>query len=188
MFLAVLISLELFFGSFQWSSNLTIALLGNASITCFMIWPIIWCLAKLWQQLLSHYYRCRFYYYRGLQKKMPLHSSKGNGKVNFRPPGNATLLLLWCDSQDWESSHMMVAISKNFMDLVTATKMATMWSLTPRLILQYEDAIHRYLAGIKELYSPAFFAESTSNSTLWLLFVPFWTCAFLVEFSLQALE
>lgn len=100
MFLVVLISLEFFFGSFQWSSDLTIALLGNDSITCYIIWPIIWCLANLWQQLLSHYYSGHFYYYRGLRKKRPLHSSEDNGEVNFRPPGNTTLLLLRRDSQD----------------------------------------------------------------------------------------
>ncbi len=65
----VLFPYQPLFGQFPVSSDLKVALLGNDSITCFIVWPIIWCLANLWQHLLSHYYRDCFYYYRGLQKK-----------------------------------------------------------------------------------------------------------------------
>ncbi len=57
--------------------------------------------------------------------------------------------VLQCDSQ-------FFAMYANFMDMVTATKLATMQSLTEECILLYEYAICSYLAGNKEPYKRPF--------------------------------
>lgn len=60
-----------------------------------------------------------------------------------------TLVRLWGLKSPTERQHQMLV---NFMDLVTACKLAMMRKTTPTRINQYQEHMHRYLATTKELY------------------------------------
>ena len=60
-----------------------------------------------------------------------------------------TLVRLWGSKSPRERKHQMLI---NFMDLVTACKLAMMRKSTPARINQFQEHIHRYLETTKELY------------------------------------
>jgi hypothetical protein len=60
-----------------------------------------------------------------------------------------TLVRLWGASDPLSWHHKMLT---NFMDLVTAVKLATMRSMTPDRIAQYQFHMTRYLTELLELY------------------------------------
>ncbi|TDL13163.1 hypothetical protein BD410DRAFT_681908, partial [Rickenella mellea] len=63
-----------------------------------------------------------------------------------------TLVRLWGDKPPQDRFRLML---ENFMDLVTATKLATMRSTSETHITEYEATMHRYLSNMLKLFPDA---------------------------------
>jgi hypothetical protein len=60
-----------------------------------------------------------------------------------------TLVRLWGNKPKSDRFHLML---QNFLQLVSATKLATMRSVSESQIVDFESTMHQYLLGLRELF------------------------------------